>query len=89
MIFDFLKLNLSPIDYHKGENIGYGISYRIETRIMIFFGRVDKDIKNKKVVVQIMSKRGLLLRELTIRGDESTVKELNSSEIKLSMNDTQ
>ena len=71
----FLKLDLQPLLFSKGHKIGYGIKYKIIDDVLQFYGVVSRDIKNKKVIIQVMNKRGRILREIWIKGMEPDVEQ--------------
>ena len=71
-IRQFLKWDLQLIGfYKKGQHVIYGLSYEVRRGCLVFQGVPDWDMKNKKIVIQIMSKRGRILRELWLFGMES------------------
>ena len=67
----FFKLDLRPLALGSSSKIGYGIKYKILDDVLRFSGFVNRDMKDKTIVVQVMNKRGKILKELWIRGVES------------------
>ena len=67
----FLKLDLQSLLFRKGYKIGYGIRYKIVDDVLRFSGVVDGSMKNKTVVIQIVKKRGMILREIWVKGVEA------------------
>ena len=67
----FLKLDLRPILSTKGHKIGYGIRYKIIGDVLRFSGVVNESMKNKTIVIQIVKKRGKILREIWVKGVEA------------------
>ena len=75
----FLKLDLEPLLYSKGSEIGYGIHYRVVNDIVEFFGAAERNIIGKTLIVQINNQKGRILRELWLNGvaGDSEFKSLN------------
>ena len=82
----FLKLDLQPLLFSKGQKIGYGIKYRIVDDILQFYGTVSKNMRDKTIAIQIVNKRGRILRELWVEAVETDFEQESLIESK-SMND--
>ena len=63
----FLKLNLRTVLFATGNNIGYGIEYRIDDDVIHFSGVRSRNFERKTIVVKF-SKKGRILRELWLHG---------------------
>ena len=66
IISRFLNLDLKTLLFNKGNKIGYGIKYSIVDDILQFTGIVGRNMKDKTIVVQIVNKRGRILKEVWI-----------------------
>ena len=63
----FLKLDLRQILYALGDQLGYGIRYRVDYNVIHFFGTVKNNFERRNVVIQIYRKRRII-RELWLSG---------------------
>jgi len=65
---NFFKMDLWLIDFSDKGKLGYGIHYVIEDNTLVFYGTPHRNLKDQTLVVQILSQRGKILRELRING---------------------
>ena len=72
VIAGFLKLDLRPILSATGENLGYGLKYRVENDIIHFSGNTSSTLDGKTVVIQINRKRRII-RELWLKGNSANL----------------
>ena len=63
----FLKLNLRSIPSAQGNELGYGMRFRVDNGIIYFSGAATKDFEEQTVVIQI-SKKLRIIRELWLYG---------------------
>ena len=71
----FLKLDLHLLEFNRGNNTDCGVKYRIINDVLEFYGVVSEDIKEKTIVVQVMHKKGRILKEITIGNMEAEEEE--------------
>jgi len=63
----FLKLDMVGLVQSSTKELGYGLKYKIVGNKVIFYGKLEDEIKSRTVVVQIVSKRGWILKEFFIQ----------------------
>ena len=68
VVNQFFMFNLRPLLYQKGNKIGYGIKYSITDDVLEFYGTPKRNILDQPIVIQIISKRGRILREIWLHG---------------------
>ena len=68
MLNEFFKLDLKTLQYDKGNSIGYGIAYKLMDDVLEFYGTPTTTLVYKSVAVQIMNRRGRILREIWLHG---------------------
>ena len=67
MVSRFLNLDLKRLLLNKGDEIGYGVKYTIADDILQFSGVVNRNMKDRTIVMQVVNKRGRILREVWIK----------------------
>jgi len=65
-LFKFLKMNL--LNTHK---INYGIDYEINDDILNFSGVANSYLEGKTLVIQIVTRRNRILKEIRVHGKNS------------------
>ncbi len=70
-IKEFLKLNLVDLKNESQDELGYGLKYSIENNELRFGGVVAANMFDTSVVVQLVNKKGLIMREIEIYGVEN------------------
>ena len=73
-MFHFLKLDLYSTIFTDDSRIGFGITWEVVEDVLYFAGIPDSDIKGRKIVIQIISRPDLILRELRFNGRSKDVK---------------
>ena len=86
ILLKFLKLDLHPLLFDKGHKLGYGLRYKIVDDVLQFYGSISRTIVGKRLYVQIATKRGKILREISIRGDETNPEQIGFKRNKVSSN---
>jgi len=64
----FLKFNLLSISFNDKNKIDYGINYRIFDDKLCLSGVVQKNFKDKTIVIQITNAKHRIIKELWIHG---------------------
>ena len=73
-IMKFLKFDLKSLVVHSTKRLGYGLKYGIIRNQIVFYGKFQEQFENKTMVIQILSKGGFILRELSIHGHINDVR---------------
>ena len=60
----FFKFDLDTLFLSKGNQIGYGITYTVVDDVLVFSGVPNRNLLGKTLVVQIVTKRDRILKEL-------------------------
>ena len=81
IIKEFLKLDLKNIFQHSRSSKGYGIDYDTEDDCLGIFGTPNMNFKGKIIVMQIMTRRGRILREIWLYNDLCISKKVGLSTI--------
>ena len=71
----FLKFNLRDLVFASQKNLGYGLKYKLVRNVLHFYGVPSIDIKGKTLVIQIVSKKGWILKELYLINEEESFDE--------------
>jgi len=61
-----LKLDLINLIEKSKKKLGYGLKYKFMGNKMVFYGKLKEKIKDKTMVIQIVSERGWILKEFAI-----------------------
>jgi len=64
----FLKLDLLNLVLNSPKQLGYGVKYRFDGNKLVFYGKPEEELENKILVVQIVTRRGWILKEVEIQG---------------------
>lgn len=70
-----LKMDLRPLEM-KGKELGYGIYMDYRNDRLLFKGIPHEQIHGRTLVVQVTTKKGMILRELIIEGNHDQVGEI-------------
>jgi len=66
-----LGLHLHLLQFINKDEIGYGLKYAFEKNTLHFYGKPEASMEFETLVVQIMNKKGMILREIHIVGNEN------------------
>ena len=73
------RLDTKSLISHTTKRLGYGLKYEYVGNQLIFYGELQEQIKNKTIVVQVLSKGGWILREFFIQSPADDVRNDNKS----------
>ena len=77
----FMKFDLNRLVFYRGQKIGYGIKYKTKGNVLQFWGVAKTRLCNEKIVVQIVSKRGRMLKEIVISGASKVLEQTQQVEL--------
>jgi len=69
----FFKSDMVDLMQNSTKHLGYGLKYEFVGNKIVFSGKLEGKIHNKAVVVQLITKRGWILREFVIKVEGNVV----------------
>ena len=77
----FLKYDLQHLLVNRSGEIGYGITYKVVNNVLVFSGTPTDDLLDRTLIIQVISRRGQIMKELWLRGvDERSGSKLWTNE---------
>ncbi len=67
----FFRTHLHKLQFSNKEDLGYGIKYEFKKNILHFYGTPDASMEYDTLVVQILNKRQMIMREIYLFGAEN------------------